>query len=95
MNSLTFVPFIIARFEKKGDILALSCPSVILSFCDSVTLLDKTFRRVFLRNFGAYKVETWYTLGQWVDVSCIWATGCYCIFIPLFLPFTFPPIFKH
>ena len=28
------------------------------------------FRHTFLRNFEAYKVETWYTRGQWADVSC-------------------------
>ena len=30
----------------------------------------KKFRRTSLRNCEAYKVETWYTRGQCVDVSC-------------------------
>ena len=31
----------------------------------------KNFCCTFLRNCEAYKVETWYTRGQWVAVSCI------------------------
>ena len=31
----------------------------------------KNFRHTFLRNCEAEKFETWYTRGQWVDVSCI------------------------
>ena len=30
----------------------------------------KNFCCTFLRNCEAYKVETWYTHGDWVDVSC-------------------------
>ena len=55
----------------------------------------KNFIHTFLRDYKAYKVETWYTRGQWVDVSCIPESGCSCLFIPLFLQFSFPPIFKH
>ena len=29
----------------------------------------------FLKNCKGYKVETWYTHGQWVDVSCILESG--------------------
>ena len=32
---------------------------------------------------------------QWADVSCIPDSGCRCLFIPLFLHFSFSPIFKH
>ena len=50
----------------------------------------------FLRNCEAYKVETWYTRGQWTDVSYIPESGsCCCIFVPLFFHFSFSPIFKH
>ena len=38
--------------------------------------------------------RTWYTRGQWVDVLCIPESGC-CLFVPLFLHFSFSPIFKH
>ena len=31
----------------------------------------KIFRHTFLRNCEAWKVDTWYTCGQWTDVSCI------------------------
>ena len=31
----------------------------------------KIFCYRFLRNFESCKVETWYTHGQWADVSCI------------------------
>ena len=33
--------------------------------------------------------------GQWTDVSCIPESGCCCLFVPLFLHFSFSPIFKH
>ena len=55
----------------------------------------KIFRHTFLRNCEALKVETWYTCGQWADVSCLLESGCYCLFVPLFLHFSFSPIFKH
>ena len=48
----------------------------------------KTFRHTFLRNFEAYKVETWYTHGQWVDVSCIPELGCYS-YLSLYFSFFF------
>ena len=49
------------------------------------------FRHTF-REF--YKVETWYTLGKWVDVSYITKSGCCCcLFVPLFLHFSFSPFF--
>ena len=32
--------------------------------------------------------------GQWADVSCIPESGCCCLFIPLFLHFSFSPIFN-
>ena len=33
--------------------------------------LMKSFRHIFLKNCKGYKVETWYTGGQLVDVLCI------------------------
>ena len=54
----------------------------------------KIFRHTFLRNCEAYKIETWYVHGQWADVWCLLESGC-CLFIPLFLNFSFCPIFKH
>ena len=44
----------------------------------------KNFRHTFLRNGEAYKVETWYAHGHWVDVSSIPQSGC-CLFFRLFL----------
>ena len=55
----------------------------------------KIFRHTFLRNCKAWKVETWYTHGQWADVSCLPESGCCCLFVHLFLHFSFSPIFKH
>ena len=37
--------------------------------------LMKNFLYRFLRNYQNCKVETWYTHGQWVDVSCVWESG--------------------
>ena len=47
----------------------------------------KNFCCTFLRNCEAYKVETWYTRGQWVDVSCISQSGCCFLFVPYFFIF--------
>ena len=69
--------------------------SVILSLCHSVTFQIKNFRHTFLRSCGAKKIETLYTRGQWADVSWIPESGCCCLFVPLFLHFSFSPIFKH
>ena len=33
--------------------------------------LMKNFRHTFLKSSKSYKVETWYTRGQWVDVLCV------------------------
>ena len=37
--------------------------------------LMKNFHHTFLKYFKCNKVETWYTHGQWVDVSCIQESG--------------------
>ena len=49
----------------------------------------KKFCHTFLRNCEAWKIKTWYTHGQWVDVSCIPESGCCCLFVPLFLHLSF------
>ena len=33
--------------------------------------LMKQFCHTFLKNCKGYKVETWYTHGQWADILCI------------------------
>ena len=55
----------------------------------------KNFCCTFLRNCEVYKVETWYTCEQWVDVSCIPESGCCHLFVPLFLHFSFSPIINN
>ena len=37
--------------------------------------LMKKFCGTFLKNCKGNKVETWYTYGEWVDVSCILESG--------------------
>ena len=54
----------------------------------------RIFRHTFLGNCAAYKIETWYTCEQWADISCILELGCCCLFVPLFLHFSFSPIFN-
>ena len=44
----------------------------------------KIFRHSYLRNSEAYKVDTWYTHGQWVDILCIPQSGCCFLFVPYF-----------
>ena len=55
----------------------------------------KNFCCTFLRNCEAYKVETWYTHGHWVDVSCIPQSGYYFLFVayfPIFLSLQYSKI---
>ena len=47
----------------------------------------KTFVCTFLRNCEAYESETWYTRGQWVDVSCIPESGCCFLYVQHFFIF--------
>ena len=52
---------------------------------------DKTFK-CFVTTFpGTVRPtkSTWYTHEQWVDVSCIPVSGCCCVFVSLFLHFSF------
>ena len=61
VGSLKLFYFILASLCKRGAILDLPCPSVIQSFCDSVTISGENVRHTFLRNCEAYKdlVHTW------------------------------------
>ena len=47
----------------------------------------KMFRHTVLTNCEAKNIETRYTRGQCVDVSCIPESGCCCLFVPLFFHF--------
>ena len=69
------------------------CP-FISSFSFSPIFNIEIFRHIFLGNYEAWKIEIWYARGQWADVSCIPESGCCCLFIPLFLHFSFSQIFK-
>ena len=70
--------------------------SVILWFC-------KAFRWKFSSHFSQelWCLQSWNldTCGQWVDVSCIPQSGCYLLFVPLFiflsLQFSNIKIFHH
>ena len=48
----------------------------------------KIFRHTFLMTYEVYKVETM-LCEQWVDVSCTLESDCCCLFVPLFLHFSF------
>ena len=54
----------------------------------------RIFGHTFLGNCEAQKIETWYTGGQWADVSYVLESGCCYLFIHLFLHFAFSPIFN-
>ena len=64
-------------------------------FCSIQFSNMKMFHHTFLRNCEAQKIETWFTCGHWADVSCIPESGCCYVFVPLFLQFSFSPIFKY
>ena len=72
-------------------LLLLICSFVSSFFCP---IFIKKFHHTFLRNCEAYKVETWYTHGQWVDVLCIPEPGCSVLFVSLF-HFSFSPASTH
>ena len=60
----------------------------------------RMFGQTFLRSCEAHKIETWYTGGQWADVSWYWnhATAAYSslyFFILLSLQFSNIKIFRH
>ena len=55
--------------------------------------LHFSFSCTFLRSCEAYKVETWYTRGPQVGVLCIPKSSYCCLLVPLFLHFSFSPIF--
>ena len=61
-----------------------------LIFLSLQILKITNFCHTFLGNstYEAYKVETWYTPEQWY-VSCIPDSGCCCLFVPVFLHFSF------
>ena len=100
------------EFEFRPDRIShfgLICPwgrikfsiDILWKLPSSVDLLNiRVFRHTFLGNCEAQKIETWYTCGQWADVSCTPESGCCCLFVPLFLHFSFSPIlnieiFRH
>ena len=49
----------------------------------------KNFCHTFLRNCEAYKVETCYTCGQWVDASCIPRSAAGSAYSSLYFSFFF------
>ena len=57
-------------------------------FCDSSYSFQfsniKIFCRTSLRNCEDYKVETWYTCGQWMDVSCILESSASAVYSSLY-----------
>ena len=50
--------------------------SFISSFFFLSNFQTLKFFVTFLRNCETYKIETWYTCGQWADVSCIPESAC-------------------
>ena len=71
----------------KSECCCLFIPLVHFSF--SPIFKHKNFRHTFFRNCEAYKVETWHTSGQRLDVVFIPKSGCCCLFVPAFLHFSF------
>ena len=55
--------------------------SLLLQFLSLQFSNIKIFRHTFLRKNKAYKIESWYTHGQWADVSCIHESGCCSLFV--------------
>ena len=79
----------------RNQAAALICPFISSFFFFSNYQTLKNFHHIFLRNCEVKKIATWYTHGLWADVLCIQESGCCCLFVPLFLHFSFSPIFKH
>ena len=59
-------------------------PFISSFFFLSNFLTLKFFVTLFSINCEALKIETWYTRGQWTNVSCIPESGCCCLLVLLF-----------
>ena len=57
-------------------LLLLICPIYFFIFLSLQFSNITIFRYTFRRNCEAWKIETWYTCGQWADVWCITESGC-------------------
>ena len=62
------------------------CTGIALLLLIRPFISSFSFSQIFCHTF-VRKVETWYTRGKWVDVSCIPESGCCCLFVPLFFNF--------
>ena len=81
-NRYTYGQWVNVAYILESDCCCLFIP-LFLHFSFSPIFIHLHFRRTFLRNCWAYKVNTWYTRGQWLDVLCVPKSDCCCLFIPL------------
>ena len=72
---------------------------LIHSFISSFFFISSFQHWNFSSHFSQelWGLEDWnlVTHRQWVNASCVLESGCCCLFIPLFLHFSFSPILKH
>ena len=80
---------------KRTRLLLLILP-LISSFFFLSNFKYKTNHLSSLKDWEAYKVESWSTHRQWAGTSCILESSCWCLVIPLlkFLQFFFLSISK-
>ena len=73
-------------------LLLLICP-----FISSFFFLSKYQTLKFSSHFSQelWDLEDWNLVHTWIVGRCILESGCCCLFVPLFLHFSFSPIFKH
>ena len=89
---LFFFFFLSLQLAKIKNLLLQNCFNIpLMATAGGMwALLYFIFRPLQFSNIKkSYQVETRYTCGQWVDVSCVLESGC-CLFIPLFLHFSSP-----
>ena len=73
----------------RNQAVALICPFISSFFFPIFNI--EVFSSLFS---GTVRPRRLKLGGQWADVSCIPEAGCCCLFVPLFLHFSFSPIFN-
>ena len=82
---------------KMGGCIVYTRIMLLLLFLAFFSFFFLSSFQTFSSHFSQelWGLEDWNLVHMWADVSCIPKSGCCCIFVPLFLHFSFSPIFKY
>ena len=71
-HGLCGLMYCVYQKQGQGPIYLLELHPLIVF---TILPLMKNFCHTFLKNYKGFKVETWYTHGQWADVLCVSKSG--------------------